>query len=135
MRPPTALDSHPSCSGLRSESERRARVTWTPKGGLRWRSDAGPKSLISRPVTCRCCVVGPDVESGAASGAKGSTKGLFGLNFDDLLRSEWVQDDTITFKVRPLPPPDPPPWALLGPPGRFVKGVYGLGPSFRIRNV
>ena len=49
----------------------------------------------------RCCVVGPDVEGGAASAAKGSTttKGLFGLSFEDLLGSEWVQDDTITFKV------------------------------------
>ena len=52
-------------------------------------------------MTCRCCVVGPDVEVGAASDAQGGTKGLFGLSFDELLRSEWVQDDTITFKVRP----------------------------------
>jgi hypothetical protein len=76
-------------------------------------------------VTCRCCVVGPDVESGSglgsalASGAKGSTKGLFGLSFDDLLRSEWVQDDTITFKVHRSPPrfpPTPSSPSLLPPP-------------------
>ena len=41
----------------------------------------------------RCCVVGPDVES------ERQAKGLFGLSFEELLCSEWVQDDTITFRV------------------------------------
>lgn len=74
---------------------------------LRFRPLVSPWSLIWPPVTCRCCVVGPDVEVGAASGAKGGTKGLFGLSFDEVLRSEWVQDDTITFKVRPSFLPSP----------------------------
>jgi len=40
-----------------------------------------------------CFVIGPDLDE------LPSAKGVFGLPFDELLKSEWVQDDSITFKV------------------------------------
>lgn len=46
----------PSSSWLPSGSERRAQAAWAPKRGLRWRSDAGPKSLISAADLTACDV-------------------------------------------------------------------------------
>eukprot|EP00316_Scyphosphaera_apsteinii_P000229 CAMPEP_0119336428 /NCGR_PEP_ID=MMETSP1333-20130426/91794_1 /TAXON_ID=418940 /ORGANISM="Scyphosphaera apsteinii, Strain RCC1455" /LENGTH=518 /DNA_ID=CAMNT_0007347229 /DNA_START=49 /DNA_END=1605 /DNA_ORIENTATION=- len=46
---------------------------------------------IPRMENARCFVLGPDVST--------ENKGVLGLSFDELLRSQWVANDTITFKV------------------------------------
>ena len=53
-----------------------------------------------------CCAYGPDVHW---PGDPPASLGIFGLSYDELLHSKWVQDDTLTVKfeldVRPDEPP------------------------------
>jgi len=47
--------------------------------------------VVPARAQSQCFVIGPDLDS--------NTKGVFGLPFEALLRSEWVHDDAIAFKV------------------------------------
>ena len=49
-------------------------------------------------VPGRCCVLGPDVQT-SHGGGQGGARGVFGLTYEELLASGWVQGDAITVKV------------------------------------
>ena len=48
------------------------------------------------PTITRLWLFGPDVEEHDGSPADG----IFGLSHDELLGSEWVENDTLTVKVK-----------------------------------